>query len=293
MKHFNNLLKLLGNLQFIKITILTLTAVISAGWFGDALKGDCLFTQIHSINTCGKAGYFLSLIFSFLIFIVFTGFLYITSQQLFYRNLKWVEGVRPHRVLIIAVSALKTRLDEKDGDIYLCGGEKIKEKRIKLTGNISQDIEAFTQIDFTVNTQQFLRAVKPHIENHILERVFLIGSEGAEGSAKKFQEVKKILLLYKNNLEIETYGNEVNGIRFEDVEELCEAYENLIKQAKDKNYTENDIILDVTGGQKTASIAAAMTTFRHRNLKFQYVETGENNAVLTFNIEIGSASRIL
>ena len=105
------------------------------------------------------------------------------------------------------------------------------------------------------------------------------------------ENVRIMLLRYDENLDISVHGNKDHGIRFEDVESLRNEYEALIEKAKRENYTEDDIILDATGGQKTASIAAAMTTFRYRKLKFQYVDTGGNNTVQAYNIVAGFSSK--
>lgn len=212
------------------------------------------------------------------------------GQKLFYINLQPVSGVKPHRVLIMAVSALNPPPQEdKNGDIVI--RDEAKGKSVTLTGEIKTDIEAFTAQNFKVNTQQLLRAVEPHLTGNTLKKVFLIGSEGEKGSFVMLETVRTMLSRYGANLDISLHGKEKHGIRFEDVDSLRNEYEKLVQEAK-RNYLEDDIILDVTGGQKTASIAAAMTTFSNSNLKFQYVETmGDKPQVLSFNIITGNTSK--
>ncbi|SET63166.1 CRISPR-associated protein (Cas_Cas02710) [Nitrosomonas marina] len=291
-------------IEFLKISSLTLMAVISAGWIGDAIKGECLFTHFWElfwgISGCGLLEYCISLILVTLSFIYSAKVLYEKSQNLFYKNLQHTDKPTAHRVLIMAVSKLfPPPVAESDGIyIYLS-----KNQRVKLTGEIKTDIEEFNNQEFNVNTQQFLRAIEPHIDDS-LEKVFLIGSKDFikeksdidEGSFNLLDTVSKILRLYKEDLEISIHGEETKGVPFEDVDLLRRAYEKMIQQALEtegKDYTEHDIIIDVTGGKKTVSIAAAMATFGHKNLKFQYVETGGDNPILTFNIEAGSIPKIV
>lgn len=276
---------------FIKIALLTLTAIASSGWIGDGLKGECLFAHFWNVDPCGLDKTILLLCIALFLFMFASWKIIKEGQKLFYINLQPVSGVKPHRVLIMAVSSLNPRPQENEnGDIVIT--DKRNGKCVTLTGNIKNDIEAFTAQDFKVNTQQLLRAVEPHLAGNTLKRVFLIGSEGEDGSFTILETVNAMLLRYDANLIISVHGSKDHGIRFEDVESLRNEYEALIEEAKKENHTENDIILDATGGQKTASIAAAMTTFGNGNLKFQYVETGGNNPkVLTFNIVTGIPSK--
>lgn len=276
---------------YIKITLLSLLAISSSSWISDGLKGDCLFAHFWNVDPCGLDKTILLLVIALALFMFATWQIIKEGQKLFYINLQPVSGVKPHRVLIMAVSALNPPPQEdKNSDIVIKDEEK--GKSVTLTGNIKNDIEAFTAQNLKVNTQQLLRAVEPHLADHKLKRVFLIGSEGEKGSFNLLATVQAMLKRYDANLKISIHGKKEHGIRFEEVESLRNEYETLIEKAKRENYAEDDIILDATGGQKTASIAAAMTTFSNSNLKFQYVETGgDKPQVLTFNIVAGVSSK--
>lgn len=280
----------------LKIILLTLLLIASSSWISDAIKGDCLFSFFWDVTPCGlDKNFILYLPVAVFLFVFSSRKLIEEGQKLFYINLQPVSGVKPHRVLIMAVSALNPRPQKDENDNIVIKDER-NGKCVTLTGNIKNDIEAFTAQDFRANTQQLLRAVEPHLDGHTLEKVFLIGSEGDKGSFVMLETVRTMLLQYDANLNISLHGKEEHGIRFEDVDSLRNEYEKLILEAKkisEKNYTEDDIILDATGGQKTASIAAAMTTFSNSNLKFQYVETmGDKPQVLTFNIMGGISSKV-
>jgi hypothetical protein len=280
--------------SYVKITLSTLAAISSSSWISDGLKGDCLFLYIWNMNSCGFGETIPSILVSLAIFIVSTWFLVTEGQKLFYINLNQVSEIKPHPVLIIAVSTLNTKLIKKSDGIYIYMNDQkrlltfFRKKYIKLSNSIDKDIEAFNAHNFKANTQQLLRAVRPHLKNNTLKKVFLIGSTGENGSYQMLKDVECLLHHYDPTLVFPC--KDKSGIRFDDVDALRDRYEMLVQEAK-KNYAEDDIILDVTGGQKTASIAAAMTTFRYRKLKFQYVDTGGNNAVRAYNIVAGISSK--
>lgn len=292
-------LKEIYNSPFFKVTTLSLIGIVSAGWIGDALKGDCLFTQFRSSPDCGLFGFLTSLSISLTVFFLVAFFLYKTGQKLLhYRTLQSTPGVLPHKVLIMAVSALRPcpPSQEPDGKILI---HIDKDNQIETTGNIEEDIRAFTEKGIRSNTQQLLRAVKPHLDKGALQRIYLIGSADTvdeeddnkkePGSYHMLCAVSNLLHQYDKNVKIETHGN----IDFKDVKQLNDEYEKLIKKAK-QEFNESDIILDTTGGFKTTSIAAAITTFKHPELKFQYVETtGKEPKPWTFNIIVESSEKIL
>lgn len=280
--------------SYVKITLLTLAAISSSSWISDGLKGDCLFLYIWNINSCEFGETIPSVLISLAIFIVSTWFLVTEGQKLFYINLKQVSEIKPHSVLIMAVSTLNTNLVKKNDGIYIYMNDQkgfltfFRKKHIKLSNDIDKDIEAFNTQNFKANTQQLLRAVRPHLKNNTLRKVYLIGSTGENGSYQMLKDVE--CLLHHYNPELNVPYKDKSGICFDDVDALRNRYEILVQEAK-KRYPEDDIILDVTGGQKTASIAAAMTTFRYRKLKFQYVDTGGNNTVKAYNIVAGVSSK--
>lgn len=72
------------------------------------------------------------------------------------------------------------------------------------------------------------------------------------------------------------------GIDFEDVEEVFNAIKEFYKNVKQKDFKEEHIIVDITGGQKTNSVAGAIATLA-RNRKFQYVSTRDKR-VLSYDV---------
>lgn len=57
----------------------------------------------------------------------------------------------------------------------------------------------------------------------------------------------------------------------------------IIQIVKEEGAEENDIIIDVTGGQKTASIAASLATL-HNKVTFQYVQTNPPYEVFAYDV---------
>lgn len=80
---------------------------------------------------------------------------------------------------------------------------------------------------------------------------------------------------------------EIKGFDFESFDQLSNATWKLIQELKKKGYSEKDIMIDVTGGQKPTSIVGASITF-NRNIKAQYVQTNPPWDVLSYDVILGS-----
>ncbi|MBU4262982.1 MAG: hypothetical protein KKC76_14090 [Proteobacteria bacterium] len=78
---------------------------------------------------------------------------------------------------------------------------------------------------------------------------------------------------------------EYTGCDFESFDELTRALLYLI--AKNKHF-ENEIMIDITGGQKPTSIVGASVTFNQK-IKAQYIQTGGDNEVLSYDVILAKA----
>ncbi|MDR4497190.1 MAG: hypothetical protein MRK02_04590 [Candidatus Scalindua sp.] len=56
-----------------------------------------------------------------------------------------------------------------------------------------------------------------------------------------------------------------------------------IRKAEEKYISENEIMVDITGGQKPTSIVGISVTF-NRKIKAQYVQTGDPYDVLSYDV---------
>lgn len=132
------------------------------------------------------------------------------------------------------------------------------------------------------NWQQFLRGVRLHRKD--LKTVYLVGSQDAGGKPGSFgfrDHARGLLQHYFPDAEIHCHDKALN---FEEFDELAECLTDIIEHFKKEGYRDKDIVIDVTGGQKTTSIAGAVVTL-NKKVTFQYVQTNEPNDVLTYDVE--------
>lgn len=173
------------------------------------------------------------------------------------------------------------------------------EKKDKITGNIIGEpivIEGRSLNDDTKrlpymwwNWQQLMRALIPHLNS--LQEVRLLGSMDKKGiGSHAFTKHAKILIKsYFPNSEVNIHKDAAD---FEDFNALKSELNEIMTELKNK-YSEDEIIIDVTGGQKTASIAAATVTLNSQ-MNFQYVRTVPfgsvdiNEDVMSYDVRVFS-----
>lgn len=120
------------------------------------------------------------------------------------------------------------------------------------------------------NWQQQLRTLALHLPR--LERVYLIGSSGTGGSHAHLETFARLIRCYCGPVPVVWD----DGIDFEDIEAIYKRALKFIIEAEQgttgdgRRFRQDDIIIDATGGTKTASIAAGLVTL-HNRVKFQYV----------------------
>lgn len=189
---------------------------------------------------------------------------------------------KPQKVLVICLSTP----DLSHMGFDLGGGIKIDfhDKEISPApsvahfpvGNIKDDIQSKSPVgDKRVNWQQSLRAI--HFHASTLEHLVVVPSlskprePGSEDYDKPF---RKLLAHYLAQPDWRSKFTVTirPPVDYEDFEKLHTAFIDVIKFAKDKNFTESDIVFDITAGQKVASVAAAIVTLTTR-ADFQYVQT--------------------
>jgi len=180
-----------------------------------------------------------------------------------------------HRVLILPISTPNrgfriTSNNELEFEADATGATLL----IPLTGRLEEDILLFPGRH---NTQPILRALKPHL--HTAEHIWLIGSTAVDehdketGSQPHLALIKQLITHYlKPGI---TIHESLSGINFEDIETMYEKISQCANEARKQwSYSDHDIIIDTTGGQKTTSIAASLATL-HNNISFQYVQSSK------------------
>jgi len=119
----------------------------------------------------------------------------------------------------------------------------------------------------------------------------------ALGARSPFQAMKEVDekdhgLFHKRPYDhpgLDTY----QAIDTEDLDAMIQHLEFLCNDLIEKHdVSERDIMSDVTGGQKTASIAAALATLHRSDLRIQYVRTNDPYDVIAYNVVIQTPFRL-
>jgi hypothetical protein len=123
-----------------------------------------------------------------------------------------------------------------------------------------------------------LIAIKYHRDT--LQHLYIFTSSGNNPSSALMTTFESVIKTLFPTIEIVEFTKD--GIDFENVKEVFEKVEEFYQEMKKKGLADKDIIIDITGGQKTNSIAAAMATLSIGR-KFQYVSTRDKK-VLAYDI---------
>jgi hypothetical protein len=240
----------------------TLLVISSAGWFGDAVKGDCLFQR-----KCTGLDW-LGMIISLIIYTPLTLWTYKLGRDLLaIKVLGRSRELKPKKACIVFISTASPGI-ELSGATFT---NVESNKTYTLTGDLQNDIKNLGEV--RTNFQQLLRAIQPHFCQ--LTQVSMIASEKSE---VLMQPYSRLLKLYKPTVSITHITQD-----FENLDALLANIKQEVGKYKAIGLHEHDIMLDVTGGQKTASIAAAMATLHNDGLEFQYVSTQPPFDVWQFN----------
>lgn len=249
----------------------SLLGIVASSWVADGLNDDCLWEWL--LGEC-RAGSGLPgagrVLFAAALFGAAASFVYRIAKNIVrVRHLARAE-VKPHAGLIAAISPFSAGLESSEDGWVLTGKDHLGEYRIVLSGRLEQDIDAISEAKWRWQGQQFLRALKPHSVSGALKHLVLIGSVGNGGSFKSLALAEQLAQLYCPDLRIEWEQSEID---FEDVEALARCFDSWIDRLHASGLSEAEIVIDATGGTKTASIAAALTTLHRPQVQFQYVQT--------------------
>jgi len=91
-------------------------------------------------------------------------------------------------------------------------------------------------------------------------------------------------------LSVDTAFNNLQGLDFEDFDQLSRALWIIRSEFKSKKmgYQEQDIMIDITGGQKPTSVIGASITFNLK-IKAQYVQTNDPWQVVSYDVLFASS----
>ena len=209
--------------------------------------------------------------------------------------------------LFLFLSTISPKIEETGG---------IPDKLKLLFRNIAEDLEIMKKAkepkenEIKWNWEMPLRAINHHLKMP-LETITLICSKKSLDQAhlflnicRKYKELNNIrfyLLLQKKcepkHLDIAFIDRandfkskefiDFQGLDFESFDKLTDAFVYLLQLDMFKK-AEEDIMIDITGGQKPTSIVGAAITFNQK-IKAQYIQTGDKNRALSYDVILASS----
>lgn len=191
-------------------------------------------------------------------------------------------GTYPHKVLFIFMSPANPLPKQDDTGCWVL-------ESVQLSPRLEEVLwKQIPGVSFP--WQQTLRAINAHYVpgGGGVEAIYLIGSKDERkdkpnGSHGQLDRAIELIRFYFPQLKTIEARPRDQGVDFEDMKALLDLLRELMEEAKQAGYKEEDIMIDITGGQKTNSIAGALVTIHHPKLEFQYVGTRAPYTLKTFN----------
>ena len=233
-------------------------------------------------------------VFSIAVFIFYAFFSYEYRKELMQPHTRYLEKIDmpKKKILVLFLSKIQPDLEKTGG--------MPNDYTILSFKNLTRDLEVIKEMKDTKKIRWLwempLRAIAHHLPK--LQKIIVVCSEGNISQGKLFHDIcrrwdgdfkgKSIYLLAKQKeserpvlLDYQNYpaSNECEGWDFENFDEITEALRTLAKiLQKDK-----DMVIDITGGQKTTSVAAISTTI-NKGIQAQYVQTEGTNRVIGYDV---------
>lgn len=136
------------------------------------------------------------------------------------------------------------------------------------------DNETFS-IDTLTSTEWEMpvKAIEYHSQGKELSMLYVLTSK----------QTHLLMPLFKATIEklfptLKVEELEKEGIEFQDIKEVFNSVEKVYAEAMKNGFKDNEILVDVTGGQATNSIAGAIATLA-KGRKFQYVSTRDKDVI--------------
>lgn len=186
-------------------------------------------------------------------------------------RIAWQDGKTGVFPLTITVSKPSAPGQNSEAQCLLCG-RSLADDLARLDGELYDR-------GYIWNWQQLLRALEPHA-HHSLERLHLIfsatvkrsdpagGTREVAGSDQRSADALALLGSY--GLSVKPPTSSV--VDFENLDAVVAELRRVIRAEFGAAYGARDVVVDVTGGFKTTSIAGALLTLNNEAL-FQYVQS--------------------
>lgn len=177
------------------------------------------------------------------------------------------EDSRPAKILLLLLSRIRPK-------------ERVKD----LTDRISDGVTLTMDDVVGIPWEMPLIAIDYH--KSCLEEVVVVTSDGEDGSHEQFEGFRKILDSIFPEKCFKTQELTAPNLDFEsllDVHDLLDRWYEKKKERADLG--PHDLVVDLTGGQKPASIAAALVTLSEGR-RFQYISTNDTSKVKTYDLVV-------
>ncbi len=273
--------------------VLAAITVLTANWASEGFSS--IFKALFGVGDNSFSWLYLLYITSFVIMVTV---LFRKRNALFGPRTRYLtnQKAEKRKHLVLFLSNLPKELEKSNGI----------PKELALSDDLDKDIiliERRKQADPPMrwSWEMPLRAIRHHF--HILETVTLICSEQSFLQCKLFLDIcyryKKVkdltfyLLVQKDNSTelidpLLTSIKAYEGFDFASFDELSGALLHLLRDFQTRKYSEHDIMIDFTGGQKVTSVVAASVTF-NRRIKAEYVQTNRPWNVLSYDVMLASS----
>jgi hypothetical protein len=260
--------------------ILAAQTVIALAWLGDIIK-EGPESRIYFLD---NFSWFFNIVFAILLIIACTS-LFVLVQKMHkkvnYRRINYT--VKPHKSIIFFVSTSPVKQEYLDDRILFTGiqhGQPNCTKEVILTGNIKTDIESIDS--FRIPFQQVLRGIAPHIGT-VQAIVFIAFDDDTRRLADAYSNY--INMFIHKSIKTHSPRQDMNLLaNIENIEGVENAVKHAISLLKKSDFQNQDIIIDITGGTKPASIAGVLATVDMPDLEFQYVSSKEPYNITSFDL---------
>jgi len=284
--------------------ILFLLMPLASGWFVNA-TGEIFVHGQYSDELIRRW----TVLFVIGVLLLFVGLKIarILYERLIPAQVEVIKGPLEQRKVVIAfLSTIGTPSERAEEKIK----EHVDEEGMRgwaIKGNRGESVVVRTLQDWVncdpmqrlTSWQQLARSIYYHWNGGSLELVILvpsksqksIESDGPEGSVREaplacrvFEDLLNASKPTKRKVRVIHCPQE--GVDFENLQEVMDGLERAITLAKSKEFTkeqdikEQDMVIDITGGLKTTSIAGALKTLDRPDLIFQYIPTDGGSAGL-------------
>lgn len=273
--------------------IIAAITVLSANWAADA------FLETFSVWWRGNRGAISWPRITYIVFfILMVRWLYVQRKAFFRPHTRHLsnEPAERRKHLVLFLSNLASGF-EKTGGVP---------ERLRISKDIRRDIQELEMLKKSNPPVRWswempLRAIEHHLGT--LESVTLICSRESLSQANLFLNICRhydqlrpiifyVLAQRNRRSELICPSSSVvidshQGFDFESFDELSQAMSILLREFRRQAYSEDEIMIDITGGQKPTSIVAASITFNLK-VKAQYVQTNHPWGVLSYDVVLAS-----